>query len=93
VNRGHIRLQGSPKRSEGEATSTIQNGDVVVIQECPEPTNGTVVVAEVGGEVTLKTWSQKGNKVRLIPANPDYAETEIQPDQVKCVGEMIGLLR
>lgn len=73
--------------------SLIQSGDLVVVQECPEPRNGTVVVAEIAGEVTLKTWKQKGSKVKLIPANPDYQEIEVEASQVKCLGEMIGLLR
>jgi repressor LexA len=51
----------------------ILDGDYVVVHQQPDAVNGDVVVAGIGeNEATVKTFSRKGGKVVLTPANEAY---------------------
>src|SRR6476661_8674569 len=55
----------------GDVAAGILDGDYVVARVQPTADKGDIVVAGLPGEeATVKTYSRKGNKVVLQPANP-----------------------
>ncbi len=55
----------------------IHDGDVLVVDRAEEPRHGSIVVARINQEHTVKKLHQQGNCVRLCSANPDYPDIEI----------------
>ena len=74
----------------------IEDGDELVIEEDESPPDGTVVAALLGGEqVTVKRLyrnREKGDLVRLAPANPDYEDIVVPAEDVKIQGCVIRVL-
>ena len=54
---------------EGEG---IQSGDLLVVDRSLEATDGSIVIACVDGEFTVKTLRKRRNRVWLAAANPAY---------------------
>jgi SOS-response transcriptional repressor LexA len=50
----------------------IQEGDMVIVEKTGSPKVGTIVVAEIDGEWTMKYLRKHGNKYYLEPANKKY---------------------
>jgi repressor LexA len=71
----------------------IRDGDYVIIEKRGTVHDGETVVALLDdGEATLKKfYREKGGKVRLQPANPDFAP--IYLDHVSVQGVVIGVIR
>ena len=55
----------------------IHDGDLLVVDRSLAPGNGSVVIAAVGGELTVKYLSQKNGRVLLLPANDQYPALDI----------------
>ncbi len=71
---------------------SICDGDWVVFEGRSNPNNGDTVVALVdGSEATLKRFYKERNRIRLQPANRDYAP--IYSRNVEVQGVVIGVLR
>lgn len=62
-----LRVRGESMLGVG-----IFPGDLVVVHQQPVARNGEIVVALLGDEATVKTFSRKDGKLWLLPANPDY---------------------
>ncbi|MXU65820.1 transcriptional repressor LexA [Oceanomicrobium pacificus] len=72
----------------------INNGDIVVIREQPDASNGDIVVALVEDEeATLKRLRKNGSAIALEAANPAYETRVYRDDQVKVQGRLVGLIR
>ena len=72
----------------------ILDGDHVVVRQQPEADKGDVVVAGIPGEeATVKTYSRKGGKVVLTPANARLVPMEFDADQVTIFGKVVTVLR
>ena len=74
----------------------IFHGDIIILHQNHEPSNGQIVVAQLEDyEYTLKMWERHGKQITLRPANPDYDEIvrTLGKDEVKSVGEYAGLIR
>lgn len=72
----------------------INNGDIVVIMEQPDASNGDIVVALVDDqEATLKRLRKRGTSIALEAANPAYETRVYRDDQVKIQGKLVGLIR
>ena len=72
----------------------ILDGDFVVVRQQPEVTKGDIVVAGIpGDEATVKTYSRKGGKVVLTPANPRLEPMVFDPDQVTVYGRVVTVMR
>ncbi len=57
-------------RGDSMIDAGILDGDYVVAKQQPRAEKGDIVVAGIpGDEATVKTYSRKGNKVVLLPAN------------------------
>lgn len=70
-------------RVEGNSMieANIHSGDIVIVDKSNRnPSESEVAVCELNGEYTLKHFVKRGDKGWLIPANPDYPEIEITPD-------------
>jgi repressor LexA len=72
----------------------IQDGDVVVVRAAGTAADADMVVALVGGEVTLKRlYREPGGRLRLQPSNAALPPLVVPADQVQVQGIVVGLLR
>ena len=74
----------------------INGNSIELIYEDDKGTarDGEMVVALVGGEVTLKRIYRKGQKmIRLQPSNPTLEALEVSAADVRVQGIVVGLLR
>ena len=70
----------------------IRDGDYVVCQRRSVAHNGETVVALLpDGETTLKKFFRERNRIRLQPANPNFAP--LYPDHIDIQGVVIGVVR
>lgn len=85
-----LRVKGLSMRDEG-----ILDGDLLVVHKTPAAQPGQIVVARVNDEVTVKRFARRGARVRLLPANPDFAPIEVDPrrDAFAIEGLAVGVLR
>ncbi|HEY4714157.1 MAG TPA: translesion error-prone DNA polymerase V autoproteolytic subunit [Aquirhabdus sp.] len=63
----YMRVKGNSMEGSG-----IYDGDLVAVDKSLEPRTGDIIVAFIDGEFTLKHFAKKGNKIQLVPANPDF---------------------
>ena len=74
----------------------IYEGDLVAVHRTQEVRNGDIVVANVNGDVTVKTLRRKSRKaVELEPANPRYKtiSVDMDKDEFGIEGLCVGVLR
>jgi repressor LexA len=84
-----LRVRGDSMLEAG-----ILDGDYAVVRQDPEPRRGDVVVAGIPGEeATVKTWTRKGSKVTLLPANPRFSPIELDAADVTVYGKVVTILR
>ena len=62
-----LRVRGESMLGVG-----ILPGDLVVVHRQQSARSGEIVVALLGDEATVKTFSRKDGRIWLLPANPDY---------------------
>jgi repressor LexA len=72
----------------------ILDGDFIVAraQTTAEP-NDMVVAGIPGEEATVKTFTRDGDKVVLVPANPDFEPMTFDADEVTVFGKVVTVLR
>jgi repressor LexA len=81
-------------RGDSMIEAGILDGDYVVVRHQTEADKGDVVVAGIpGGEATVKTYSRRGAKVVLTPANSTMAPMIFSPDEVALYGKVVTVLR
>jgi repressor LexA len=78
-------------RGDSMVGAGILEGDMVLVQPQKDAPDGTVVVALVGDEATVKRLDRTSGQVRLLSENPSYPP--LYPEQVALVGIVRGLLR
>ncbi|MEI8055092.1 MAG: transcriptional repressor LexA [bacterium] len=84
-----LRVKGNSMIEEN-----ICDGDLVICERCQKVPNGTIVVALINGqEATLKRIYYEKNKIRLKPANKDYAAQVYKSEEVEVQGKFMGLIR
>ena len=82
-----LKVQGDSMIDEG-----ILDGSVVIVKKQDIAQNGDVVVALINGsEVTLKKFYQEGNKIKLIPANPEMKPIIVNPENLLIQGKVINI--
>lgn len=72
----------------------ITDGDFVLLSNT-ELRNGDVGAVLYNGETTLKKIQKEKNRLRLKPANPDFDDIIIEPDEseeVRILGKYVGHL-
>jgi DNA polymerase V len=70
-----VRVEGDSMAGE------IHSGDRLIVDRSLEPRHGDVVVACVGGEMTVKRLLVTDGKVLLTADNPEYPPIEIDGEQ------------
>ena len=81
-------------RGDSMIDAGIFDGDYVVVRQQPEANKGDIVVAGIpGDEATVKTYSKKGGKVVLLPANQRLSPMEFDPADVRIYGKVVTVLR
>jgi repressor LexA len=83
-------------RGDSMIEAGIYDGDYVVVRQQPEANNGDVVVAGIGeGEATVKTFSRRGGKVVLSPANAAYEPMVFDgsSEEVTIFGKVVTVVR
>jgi DNA polymerase V len=58
----------------------IHPGDILIVDKALEPASGSIVIAVLDGEFTVKRYLQKGKKAFLLPENPEFPRIEIGED-------------
>ncbi len=70
-----VRVSGHSMRDAG-----IFDGDMLVVDKSLEPVSGSVVVAIVHGEFTVKTLKLRSGKAYLVPSNSAFKDIEVTPE-------------
>lgn len=85
-----LRVRGMSMRDAG-----ILDGDLLAVRATQDVTNGQIVVARLEDEVTVKRFRRQGNRVTLLPENPDFAplqiDLDVQPLHIE--GLAVGVVR
>lgn len=71
-----LRVQGDSMVGVG-----IQDGDLLIVDRSITPSHGSVVVAAVDGQFTVKTLEKTCGRLRLMPSNPDFKPIEFKDGQ------------
>lgn len=85
-----LRVVGLSMRDIG-----ILDGDLIAVRRTADADDGRIVVARLDDEVTVKRLDRRRGRVRLLPANPDFAPIEVDPERhaFAIEGLYVGLLR
>ena len=70
-----VRVQGHSMNGAG-----IHNGDMLVIDRSLEAKSGSIVIAIVNAELTVKRLVFNGDEVWLMPENPEFEPIQINED-------------
>ena len=70
-----VRVQGSSMIDAG-----IHDGDLLVVDRSLEPADNKIIIAVLNGELTVKRIMRRGEQIRLMPENHDFAPVEITPE-------------
>lgn len=68
----YIQVNGDSMQDRG-----IHDGDILVVDKTLQPQQGSVVIAQVDGDFTIKTYDSWAGHLRLVPANPAYSPLEL----------------
>jgi len=82
-----LQVSGDSMIGEG-----IMPGDLVVVEKGREPKNGDVVIAEVDGDWTMKTFRKEKGDVFLEAANPKYPIIRAR-QELKLAGVVTAVVR
>lgn len=81
-------------RGDSMIDAAILDGDYIVVRQQPTAERGDIVVAGIpGGEATVKTYTRRGSKVVLRPANPRLHPMEYEAGDVVIYGKVVTVLR
>ena len=62
-----VRVAGESMREAG-----IHSGDVLIVDRALTPSDGSVIIAVVNGELTVKRLAKRKGKLLLMPENQQY---------------------
>lgn len=68
-----VRVKGDSMRD-----AHIHTGDILVVDRAVEPKNGTVVVALLDGQFTVKRLEKRSGRLFLRAENPAYPPIEVK---------------
>ncbi len=61
--------------------ANIHDGDIVIVDKSNRnPSGNQVAVCDLNGEYTLKRFVRRGKEGWLVPANPEFPEIKVTPD-------------
>ncbi len=82
-----VRVKGDSMKDAG-----ILEGDVVAVDRSVEAKTGDVVIAMLGGDVTIKHLDLSTTPPRLLPANENYPPIPLDAD-AQILGVVVGSVR
>jgi DNA polymerase V len=59
----------------------IDQGDLLIVDRVIEAADKKIVIVDVEGELCVKYVSRVGNRLWLVPANPNYQKQEVRKGQ------------
>ncbi len=72
----------------------IYENDLVIVSARQNVVNGDIIVALIEDEATVKTFENKNNKIRLMPANEKYKPIEVSElREFSIAGKVVGVVR
>ncbi len=81
-------------RGDSMINKGIFDGDYIVARAQTTATDGEIVVAGIpGDEATVKTFTQKGSTITLLPANDRLEPMEFDQGEVSVFGRVVTVLR
>jgi len=85
-----LKVRGWSMRDAG-----IMDGDLLAVKKVDSASNGQIVVARIGDDVTVKRYRKSGSMIELLPENPDFSMITVDPesDEFALEGLAVGLLR
>ena len=85
-----LRVIGMSMRDAG-----IYDQDLLAVHRTPDIRNGQIVVVRVDDEVTVKRFHKQGNRLTLMPENPDFQpiEVDLRKQDVTIEGLGVGVIR
>ena len=87
----YLRVKGDSMVEVG-----IYEEDLIGVSKSIEPKLGSIVVARINNEVTVKTLSEfSKNKITLKPENKNYKDIHVDPsvDEFEIEGSCVALIR
>jgi repressor LexA len=78
-------------RGDSMVNAGILDGDLVLVRPQHEASNGSIVVAMIEGDATVKRFERSNGHVKLIAENPAYEP--IVTNNVTLVGIVRGVIR
>jgi DNA polymerase V len=85
----YVRVSGDSMENAG-----IRHNDVLVVDKSLEPRNGSIVVAVIDGELTVKRLRRRDGEVHLMPENAKYQPILISVEQTFSIwGVVTGIAR
>ena len=79
-------------KGDSMVNAGILDGDKVIVEHCPDASNGDKLVALLDDSATVKTFYREDGHCRLQPEN-DYMDPIIVEGDVQILGKVIGVLR
>jgi DNA polymerase V len=64
-------------RGDSMLGAGIHSGDLLIVDRALEPTDNSVVIAVVNGELTVKRICRRDGHLMLVPDNSDYQPLQI----------------
>ncbi len=83
-----LRIKGESMIDAG-----ILDGDYVIVKPQASIESGEIAVALIGDEATVKRVYIKKTQIILKPENKDMKPVYYNPDSVKIIGKVIGVVR
>lgn len=75
-----VRVSGDSMIGAG-----IHNGDILVVDRSLQAKDGSIIIAALNGELTVKRLKLRGGNPILVPENPNYPELIITEEMDFCV--------
>lgn len=84
-----LRVKGDSMINAG-----IFEGDLLIVQQSKQASNGEIVVALLDDEATVKRYEHKNDKIRLLPENNSYQPIEVnESKEFSIIGKVAGVIR
>lgn len=86
-----LRVLGMSMRDVG-----IVDGDLLAVHRAQTAHDGSIVVARLDDEITVKRLKHRGSRLLLLPENPDFVPIEVDPrrtDSFAIEGIYVGIIR
>ncbi len=80
-------------RDESMAGAGIHAGDLVAAQKASDARHGSLVVAAVDGDVTVRRLLRDNGHADLVPDNPDFQRVSSGDGQFEIKGIVVGSVR